>query len=131
MLYVLIQLVIFTALARMVTEEMGCNARVRTSIHCTIVLQYSLILSPRVSYLSNILFQIFSSKYSLLNIHYIDINECDASPCHVFASCTNQPGTYQCACNVGFSGNGFNCAGMSLLCSNHMVNRMGVIIPGV
>ena len=42
----------------------------------------------------------------------VDINECEASPCHVFGTCSNFPGTFQCVCNTGFSGDGFTCNGI-------------------
>ena len=31
--------------------------------------------------------------------------------CHYYASCTNTIGTYECSCDVGFEGDGFNCTG--------------------
>ena len=36
-----------------------------------------------------------------------DYDECDDSPCHEHASCTNTVGSYNCACNDGWSGDGF------------------------
>ena len=38
-----------------------------------------------------------------------DINECLSSPCDVNANCTNTEGSFVCACNSGYSGNGSNC----------------------
>lgn len=35
-----------------------------------------------------------------------DIDECLLDPCHELAECTNLPGTYQCKCALGFSGDG-------------------------
>ena len=32
--------------------------------------------------------------------------------CHDNATCTDGDGSYTCACNVGFDGDGFNCKGM-------------------
>lgn len=47
------------------------------------------------------------------NIFLVDTDECVSNPCDDNANCTNAPGTYYCKCNVGFSGNGFECEGMS------------------
>ena len=40
-----------------------------------------------------------------------DITECisGSAECHDNATCTNTDGSYECACNNGFSGDGFNC----------------------
>ena len=42
-----------------------------------------------------------------------DINECTVpSPCHAQAACTNTPpGSFTCACNSGYSGDGVTCTG--------------------
>ena len=46
---------------------------------------------------------------------FIDIDECqNGSDCHLNATCTNNIGSYTCACNSGFSGNGTICEGMYL-----------------
>ena len=40
-----------------------------------------------------------------------DIDECISgnAECHDNATCTNTDGSYECACNTGFSGDGINC----------------------
>ena len=40
-----------------------------------------------------------------------DINECisGSAECHDNATCTNSDGSYECTCDIGFSGDGFNC----------------------
>merc|ERR1712183_465125 len=39
-----------------------------------------------------------------------DINECEISnDCHQYATCSNEIGSYSCACNEGFEGDGKNC----------------------
>ena len=52
----------------------------------------------------------------LIQIHFVvyaDIDECqlNTDKCSASATCTNTPGSYSCACNVGYTGNGFNCSG--------------------
>ena len=43
---------------------------------------------------------------------FTDIDECATNPCHADGTCTNIPGTFQCACNQGYSGNGLVCLSM-------------------
>ena len=47
-----------------------------------------------------------------------DIDECEDpgnNPiCHEHANCTDSEGSYECTCNTGFSGDGFNCSGLNL-----------------
>ena len=49
----------------------------------------------------------------------LDINECedpgDNPTCHEHANCTDTEGSYECTCNSGFSGNGFNCSGLDTI----------------
>jgi len=43
-----------------------------------------------------------------------DINECltNNGGCDVNAICINDPGSFNCSCKVGYSGNGLNCSGV-------------------
>ena len=45
---------------------------------------------------------------------HLDINECTLGThqCNVNADCTNTDGGYTCACQIGFSGDGFECSGI-------------------
>ena len=40
---------------------------------------------------------------------FLDIDECLNNQCHHNASCTDNEGSFDCQCNVGFSGDGVNC----------------------
>ena len=40
-----------------------------------------------------------------------DLNECTSSPCHINATCINTKGSFNCVCNPGYTGNGFECDG--------------------
>ena len=44
---------------------------------------------------------------------FIDINECGTNThdCHTNAKCSNSIGTFSCACNIGYSGDGKPCSG--------------------
>ena len=65
--------------------------------------KYFFLLSP-----NDVLFSFF---YFLLAFYYfLDIDECLIDPCHGHASCHDTEGSFQCQCNVGYTGNGFNCS---------------------
>ena len=52
--------------------------------------------------------------YLYFNIHIADVNECASSSsnnCDANAACTNTPGSFTCACNSGFTGDGTSCTG--------------------
>ena len=56
----------------------------------------------------------FLQFYTLFYI-LIDINECEvggANDCHANADCLNIDGSYNCTCNVGYTGTGILCAGI-------------------
>ena len=49
-----------------------------------------------------------------INVCYIDIDECKGlSLCDGNAQCTNTIGSFTCACNEGYSGNGMTCTGQN------------------
>ena len=49
------------------------------------------------------------------NFQPADVDECvTQSPCHASASCTNTLGSYTCACNTGYTGDGLVCSGECL-----------------
>ena len=39
----------------------------------------------------------------------LDIDECEHSPCNSNAICDNTPGSFNCACLLGYSGTGIVC----------------------
>ena len=47
-------------------------------------------------------------------IYCLDINECASdmlNTCDENANCTDSIGSYNCSCNPGYEGDGFNCTG--------------------
>ena len=62
--------------------------------------------------------------YNLLNFNnsITDIDECaDSSDnCDANAACTNTGGSFTCACNTGYSGNGVTCSGKILIDIQHI-----------
>ena len=66
----------------------------------------------------------FFILFNISCVLFIDIDECNTSPCHYNASCTDNDGSFVCQCNNGFSGDGLNCTSKAsfftlglLLCS--------------
>ena len=51
-----------------------------------------------------------------------DIDECanaTLNDCHVNATCANNNGSYDCACDTGYTGDGISCSGrFKILCSD-------------
>ena len=48
----------------------------------------------------------------------LDADECTdpaLNNCHADATCTNTVGSYTCACDAGYNGDGITCAGSNLL----------------
>ena len=67
-----------------------------------------------------------------------DVDECSlrTDQCGINADCLNTIGSYSCTCKVGFSGDGINCTGLTLLFStsdqfhffiNYCVNSFQII----
>ena len=50
---------------------------------------------------------------------HLDIDECKANAdnCHDDATCTNTKGSFTCACNVGYEGDGEMCTGKIIVWS--------------
>uniref|UniRef100_A0A8C5FAY8 Nidogen 2 n=1 Tax=Gadus morhua TaxID=8049 RepID=A0A8C5FAY8_GADMO len=50
------------------------------------------------------------------------VDECQSSPCHADAGCSNGPGSFRCQCRPGFHGDGFQCSPHGTgypVCSTH------------
>ena len=47
---------------------------------------------------------------------YLVIDYCASNPCDVNAECSSSVGSFSCACNPGYTGDGFTCTGRQLLC---------------
>ena len=49
----------------------------------------------------------------ILFYSHSELDECDIGNhgCHMDASCSNQQGGFLCTCRVGYSGDGYTCAG--------------------
>ena len=60
---------------------------------------------------SPVLFSLFCGVTFILSI---DINECELERdnCHIYATCSDIVGSFECTCNNGFEGDGVNCTGM-------------------
>ncbi len=52
-------------------------------------------------------------KFDYFCTQFSDNNECadGTNNCHANATCTNTDGSFTCACNTGYSGNGVTCTG--------------------
>jgi len=60
----------------------------------------------------------------------VDINECDdpsTHDCHDVATCTNTDGSYTCACDSGYYGDGFTCTACET-CVSHPPVAQGVVV---
>ena len=52
---------------------------------------------------------------SIYSTNILDIDECETTNnCHTNSHCSNNPGSYECTCKEGYSGNGTLCAGIKL-----------------
>jgi hypothetical protein len=76
------------------------------------ILEMDLIVLVSKSFipLSKILYHSSSHLLFVICVIFLDVNECSSKPCHHNATCTNNESSFVCECNVGYSGNGFNCS---------------------
>ena len=55
------------------------------------------------------------TKASSLTFYFflLDVNECSLNKnvCHAHGECNNTIGSFQCRCQSGYTGDGFNCTG--------------------
>ena len=110
-----------TARATVVTMEMDVPVQVRCvagpscSIFCDYLL-YTFIWFLRLSATNFLCWATFINSCFLMP----DIDECTkmVHNCSQHAQCTNTVGSFTCACNSRYYGDGVNCAGDSLLHSS-------------
>ena len=59
-------------------------------------------------------------KKELVTLSVSDIDECstNADNCDSNAVCTNTPGSFTCACNLGYTGDGLICMGNEIHCAS-------------
>ena len=60
-----------------------------------------------------------STKMDILNkndVFCLDIDECsqNTNNCSTNATCSNKPGSFDCQCNDGFSGDGISCSSKTI-----------------
>ena len=80
---------------------------------------------------------LYLAMLQLLCLMLADIDECatDVDNCGTNANCTNTPGSFTCACNLGYSGDGLNCVGelspFRILClpfGRYSVNHLSFLL---
>ena len=76
------------------------------------ILEMDLIVLVSKSFIpiSKTLYHSTSHLLFVICIIFLDINECSSKPCHHNATCADNESSFVCECNVGYSGNGFNCS---------------------
>ena len=75
-----------------------------------------MLIAPTLTVLSVVSAGRVSMTYALLLFQlflFSDIDECsaDLNPCDSNADCINTDGSYNCACQQGFTGDGITCKG--------------------
>ena len=61
----------------------------------------------------------------------VDIDECLINSCHENATCNNTMGSYICACDTGYSGDGFNCTGIYSIQHTSQIFMSAQATPGI
>ena len=77
-------------------------------------------VSPKQTYRHTATVPTYVYVYGAILYTSADIDECvTLSPCDPNASCTNTLGSFTCACNTGYTGDGLACNGRFLLITQH------------
>ncbi len=63
-------------------------------------------------------------------IFLADIDECEFNPCCANAACENKPGSFECSCNDGYEGDGFNCVKLEVNTGNTPIASNKPAAPG-
>ena len=57
------------------------------------------------------LITLFMTLLMTIEFHCNDVNECETPICDENGTCTNNVGSYTCACNTGYVSDGLDCVG--------------------
>ena len=106
-----------TALAIMGTQEMVSTAQVRIHIEIHLYEPCLTLIYKRESFLMTLIL----TYIVFFTIILTDIDECvdNLHNCDDNAYCNNTVASYNCTCNIGYHGSGFNCTGKILFTIDH------------
>ena len=95
------------------TTVINCALMLLVAMNAAVIMD---ILLPQTDILAMVSMKYYTVYYF---ITLLDIDEClndDDNNCSENGNCTNTEGGYNCTCNIGYAGDGFNCSSMFVLC---------------
>ena len=103
------------------------QTNIRMWTQCHNVTDIYLLLNCVLQFSSVDAVAVFACLHASLRVCVWDVDECSPSlahlkPCDANAECTNAPGSFDCQCVAGYSGDGRTCQGIALL-SFHLFTR--------